>query len=168
MTTEVIGKCHTTAVSFTRPANTTQYTAGDVVCNAATLVFPSAIKNMSAVLQHAMITSSNNATAKPTLELWLFDTTVAAVADNAAFAPTDAEMLTLIGVIDFASSDFNVGLSGAATNGNVMCEAKNLGIPLARVPGGGGEIYGQLVDRTAAGYVPISAEVFQIRLRILD
>lgn len=168
MTTEVISKVHYSAITFVKADATTQYTAGDVICNAATLVFPNAIRGGSGLLNFATITTSNNATAKPTLELWLFDTTIAAVADNAAFAPTDAEMLTLIGVVRFESSDFKVGLSGAATNGNAMCQVSNIGIPLARAVGQGGDIYGQLVDRTTAGYVPIALEQFRIRLGILD
>lgn len=168
MTTEVLGKCHLTSVSFARPANTTTYAAGDVVCNAATLIFPAGARNGSAIIQSATITSSNNATTKPDLELWLFDTAIAAVADNAAFAPSDAEMLTLIDVIKFPVADFLVGLSGAVTDGNVMCSARNLGIPINPSPlaMSNSAIYGQLVVRNA--YVPISAEAFQVRLRLLD
>lgn len=164
MTERVLGECHTTALTFTRPADTTTYAAGDVVCNAATLIFPSGPKHGAAVIQHAIITSSANVATKPDLELWLFDTTVTAVADNSAFAPTDAEMLTLIAVIPFPVADFKVGLSGSGASGNVACAAANLGIPISRVSDAA--IYAQLVVRNA--YVPTSAEVFQIRLRILD
>jgi hypothetical protein len=168
MTTQVVSKTHYTSAQFTRPGDTTQYTAGDVVCNAATLIFPGAIKNGSGLLHYATLSTSNNAAAKPTVELWMFSATVAAVADNAAFAPTDAEMLTHIGVVRFEASDFKIGLSGAVTNGNAVCAATGLGIPLERVSGGDGDIYGQLVDRTAAGYVCIASEVFKVRLGILD
>jgi hypothetical protein len=161
MSASVLGNCHSTFVTFTRPADTTAYTAGDVVCNAATLVFPRCARNGSAVLQHAKIVTSANVATKPDLDLWLFDTTIAAVADNAAFAPTDAEMLTLIAVVPFATADFKVGLSGSGGSGNAVCEIKNLGIPL-----NASTLYGQLVARNA--YVPIASEVFKITLGFLD
>jgi hypothetical protein len=164
MTDIVLGKTHSTLVSFTRPANTDTYAAGDVVCNAATLVFPHGAKFGSTVLNHAIITTSANVATKPDLELWLFSATVAAVADNAAFAPTDAEMLTLLGVIEFPTADFRAGLSGSGSAGNAVCEASGLGLPITSLTDSA--IYGQLVVRNA--YAPISAEAFQIRLSFLD
>jgi hypothetical protein len=166
MAQTVSGICHTTAVSFARPANTTTYTAGDVVCNAATLIFPKGAASFGSVIQHAVLTSSSNPTLKGDFELWLFDTTIAAVADNAAFAPTDAEMLTLVGIVPFATADFKVGLSGADGAGNVACQSSNLGIPLNPVSAQNSALFGHLVVRNA--YVPISAEAFKIVLHILD
>jgi hypothetical protein len=166
MSTTVKGLCHTTAASFARPANTTTYTAGDVVCNAATLIFPNGPASTGSVLQHAVITTSANVATKPDLELWLFSATVAAVADNAAFAPTDAEMLTLVAVVEFPTADFKVGLSGAGTSGNAVCEAKNLGIPLNPASAQNAELYGQIVVRNA--YEPISAEAFKVVLHLVD
>lgn len=169
MADQVIGKTHYSAVQFTRPNDTTTYTAGDVICNAATLVFPGAIPTGCTILNYATITSSQNAAAKPNLELWVFNTTIAAVADNAAFAPTDAEMLTLVAVVPFYSSDWKAGLSGAAGAGNSMCSASGLGIPIwSLTPAGTRDtnLYAQLVDRT--GLVPIAQEVFKIRLGFLD
>jgi hypothetical protein len=156
MSTTVKGLCHTTAASFARPANTTTYTAGDVVCNAATLIFPNGPASTGSVLQHAVITTSANVATKPDLELWLFSATVAAVADNAAFAPTDAEMLTLVAVVEFPTADFKVGLSGAGTSGNAVCEASAQN----------SELYGQIVVRNA--YEPISAEAFKVVLHLVD
>jgi hypothetical protein len=161
MSTQVLGKCHSTGVTITRPADTTTYTAGDVVCNAATLQIPNVARSGSAVIQHATLVSSSNPTLKGDFELWLFSATVAAVADNAAFAPTDAEMLTFVGMIPFATADFKAGLSGADGPGNAMCQSSSLAIPTTA-----GTLYAQLVVRNA--YVPISAEVLKINLNILD
>jgi hypothetical protein len=46
---------------------------------------------------------SANQTVKATVELWLFDTTFTPDNDNAAFTPTDAELLTLVGIIQFST-----------------------------------------------------------------
>lgn len=154
--------------SITRPSNTTQYAAGDVISAVTTndhLTFQNCanIGRYTGTIDAARCFSSANQTTKPDLELWLFHTDIAKVADNNAFAPTDAEMLTLIGVIDFDS--WRVGLSGSGTDGNIVSEVRNIGLPfviagLADTP----HIYGQLVERGT--YTPISAEVFTVELSL--
>ena len=66
------------------------------------------------------LTLADKADAKAVLELWLFDRTFAAVADNAAFDPTDAELLTCVGVIPIAAADyFSAADNGAACVRNI-------------------------------------------------
>jgi hypothetical protein len=161
MATETLSKTHTSTVSITRPADTTTYAAGEVVCNAATLEFPGANSKGSTCLNYAVITSSQNSATKLDGELWLFSATVAAVADNAAFAPTDAEMLTLVTVVPFATADWKVGLSGSAGAGNATCQITGLAVPISCR-----SLFGQLVTRNA--YPPIASEVFQITLGFID
>ena len=83
----------------------------------------------------------------------MFAEDIATVADNAAFAVTDTEMLTLVGVIDFPVANFKAG--GA----NAVCEAFNIGLALR---GTTTTLYGQLVMRNA--YVPVSSEKFTVEL----
>jgi hypothetical protein len=168
MKSVVLGQCHTVAATFTRPSDTTAYASGDVVCNSTSvptiMTFADALKYNNAVLQHAMIVTSANVATKPDLELWLFDTTVAMDNDNAAFTPTDAELLNLVGVVSFATGDFKAGDATGGAGGNAICEATNLGIPIN--PAAADDLYGILVARNA--YVPVSGEVFTVRLKFLD
>ena len=154
--------------SVTRPANTTAYAAGDVVSNAAgdRLNFDIKVDDngLGGSIDAVIAVDAANQSTLPDLELWLFDTDVAAVADNAAFAPTDAEMLTLVGVIDLPLADWKVGLSGAGASGNAanVVAPANLPFRVKRQTAGTHYLYGVLVARNA--YTPISAEVFTIKL----
>lgn len=164
---KVRGQGHTVSDSATRPANTTTYTAGDVVGDGTVLEFVNASARSSepGIIQQAIISSSAYVTPAPDLELWLFDTTVTADADNAAFTPTDAELATLVGVIDFSTTTWKTGTATAGAGGNMVCVADNLGIPFNTISNQN-SLYGVLVTRNA--YVPISGEIFTIRLQIID
>lgn len=164
---KVRGQGHTVSDSVTRPANTTTYTAGDVVGDGAVLEFVNASARSSepGIIQQAIISSSAYVSPAPDLELWLFDTTVTADADNAAFTPTDAELATLVGIIDFSTTTWKTGTATAGVNGNMVCVADNLGIPFNTISNQN-SIYGVLVVRNA--YIPISGEIFTVRLQILD
>jgi len=167
--TRVRGKGHTTIQTITRPANTTTYTAGDVIgtASSATMTFNNASFGEFdvGIIQQAIISSSAYVTPPPDLELWLFDATVADIADNAAFTPTDAEMATLVGIISFATANWKVANATAGAGGNAVCASGNLGIPFNTLKGKH-SLFGVLVARNA--YVPVSAEVFTVRLQILD
>lgn len=174
-TINVLGQAHTDSASVTRPADTNTYAAGDVLCNSTSA--PMTMKfnavtvgegdgvNNTAIINQAVIVSSANQTLKPDLELWLFDTDIALDNDNAAFTPTDAELLTLVGVIDFPYLDWKVGDATAGAGGNSVCIAKNQGIPVKTLSGSK-KLYGALVARNA--YIPVSGEVFTVRLGLLD
>lgn len=151
------------SASLTRPANATAYTAGDAVTDntPAVLVFANASRDAGRTgsIDTLVITGSANVATKPDLELWLFDTAPAAVADNAAFAPTDAEALRCVGVIPIPVADWKVGLSGADAAGNVVQTIRNIGLIYRTLTTA---LYGQLVIRNA--YVPVSGEVFTVNL----
>jgi hypothetical protein len=165
----VRGKGHTTGVSVTRPANTTTYTTGDVIGTAvtATLIIPNASFGEfdAGIIQQVIVSSSAYVAVAPTLELWLFDTVVADIADNAAFAPTDTEMATLIGIVELPTADWKIGAPTAGAGGNAVCVADNVSIPF-NTKKGTSKIYGVLVVRNA--YEPISGEVFTVRMQVID
>lgn len=167
--TRVRAKGHTTGVSVTRPANATTYTAGDVIGTAvtATLTIPNASFGEfdAGIIQQAIISSSAYVAAVPDLELWLFDSVVTDIADNAAFTPTDAELATLVGIVQFESANWKVANATAGANGNMCCVAGNVSVPF-NTKKGVSQLFGVLVVRNA--YVPVSAEVFTLRLQILD
>jgi len=155
---------HRAVESLTRPSNTTAYAAGDVISAVTTndhFTFAGAVRNgtKSKQLGGAFVTarlhSSSAVATSLDAELYLFSADIAEVADNSAFAPTDDEMLTCIGVIDFPTADWKFGTL------NSFCQVTNLGIAFKAATT---TIYGQLVARNA--YVPTSAEVFTIELII--
>lgn len=161
----------TISATFTRPADTTAYAAGDVVADSTSaptiMRFKGAARGKAtpSIIQHAVLVDSASVATKPDLELWLFDTTITMDNDNAAFTPTDAELLTLVGVIDFATGDFKVGDATVGAGGNSICEASNLGLPFNTTKDDN-DLFGVLVVRNA--YVPVSGEVFTVRLHLLD
>lgn len=154
--------------SITRPANTTDYAAGDVISAVTTndyytFVYDSTGKvgRLKGHIQMARMMVNANQTTKPDIELWLFDTAIAEVADNGAFAPTDAEILTLIDIIPFGVDDWTVGLAGAGASGNIVQTKKDLNIIVPET-NAAKSIYGQLVVRNA--YTPIASEQFDCHL----
>lgn len=161
--------------SVTRPANTTAYTAGDVISAVTTndhLTFNNVTAGgvNSGTIISARINSSANVATKPDLELWLFHTDIAEVADNLAFAPTDAEMLTVVGVIDIPLANFLVGTATVGAAGNTVQVITGIDLPFttSQVDTASGEkrgvLYGQLVHRAA--YTPVSGEIFTVELTI--
>ena len=156
--------------SITRPANGTAYAAGDVVSEVTTNDHFSFLesnrpgtktKQLGGSISTARLHSSANQATKMDAELWLFYADIAEVADNLAFAPTDAEMLTLIGVIDFPVANWKAGKGTVGAGGNAVCEAFNLGLAYK---GSTGTLFGQLVVRNA--YTPVTSEILTAELII--
>ena len=168
-TQRVRGKGHTTGVSVTRPTNTDAYTIGDVVGTAttATLIIPNASFGEfdAGIIQQVIVSASAYVAVAPDLELWLFDSTVAAIADNAAFTPTDTEMGTLVGIVEFPTADWKIGNATAGAGGNAVCVADNVSLPF-NTKKGTSKLYGVLVMRNA--YVPVSGGIFTVRLQVID
>ena len=156
------------AATVTRPADTTAYAAGDVV-NAATgavITFSGCARanGLGGVIQHAKLVDSANQTTKGDFELWLFDTTFTPDNDNAAFTPTDAELATVVCVIDLSYATF-VGDATAGDGGNVLHQSDVLNRAFT-CETADTALYGALVVRNA--YTPVSDETFAIQLEILQ
>lgn len=165
----VRSKGHTTGTTVTRPANTTTYTAGDVIgtASSATLTLNNASYGEfdCGIIQQAILESSAYVATPPDIELWLFDATVTDIADNAAFTPTDAELATLVGIVQFETANWKVANATAGAGGNACCVAGNISVPF-NTKKGVNHLFGVLVVRNA--YVPVSGEIFTVRLQILD
>ena len=149
--------------NFTRPADTTAYAVGDVVCNStsspAVLTF-SGMANYnggSGTILQAILYLGTNPTTKPVYDLFLFDTAPTIDNDNATFTPTDAEIKTCVGVVSFG-----VGIPGdtTGTGTNTVYQAQPM---LAYVcAGGASSLSGVLVARNAI--TPTSADTYDFRL----
>lgn len=162
------GRTARVSASVTRPADTTAYAAGDVVTDnttagsATNLTFTSAARATggSGVIRSALLIDSANQSTKGQFEVWIYQTAPATQGDNAAFAPSDAETETLIGIIPFNAS--YVGLATSGAGGNAVYLAQ--GINMEFVTSGSANLFGHLVSRNA--YTPVSAEKFTVVLGI--
>lgn len=159
----------TIEASFTRPADTNAYAAGDVVCDSTSaptdMDFTSIVRKSggSGVILSALLIDGANQATKLDCELFLFDTAITMDNDNAGFTPTDTELGTLIGVIDFGGTPFN-GDATSGAGGNAVYQQTGLNIAFKAVSGS--TIYGVLVARNA--YTPTSSETFKVRLSVLQ
>jgi hypothetical protein len=139
--------------SVTRPADTTAYAAGDVVGGLLTFGAGQA----HGIVETAVLVGTAAEATKPELDLFFFSEPPTVAADNAAFVPTDDQMInTCLGVITFLAADFHVGSANGVAH-NVLHQN-----PSVSFLAPSGLFYGVLVARNA--YVPISAEVFAVKL----
>lgn len=159
---KVVGAGDSITAAYTRPADTTAYTAGDALSDSTSaptnLTFTSAfrISDGTAFLISASAVRSVTAGTQPDLELWLFHTAPAATNDNAAWAPSDAELLNVVAVVEFSPSSWKVGSGNSWAHGALRPDKPLLkGVASAN-------LVGVVVVRNA--YTPSSAEVLTIRL----
>lgn len=151
--------------SKTRPADTTAYTAGDVVAestSAATVwTFAGAARalGLGGILQGAVFIDSVAQSTKPDLELYLFDTAVTTQNDNAAWAPTDADMEKCLGFIAFPSGLFKTGSGNGVVNVEGIAK-------VFQCASTSQDLFGILVVRNA--YTPTSGEKLTIRLAVIQ
>lgn len=151
--------------SFTRPADTTTYTAGDVMANSTSAPTILQFTNFASVaggggiIKSAQLIDSVAATLKPDVELYLFDTSITMQNDNAAWTPSDSDMTHCLGKIYFPQGAFSVG-SG---NGIIDMDGLEKQVTCA---GGSTTIYGIPVVRNA--YLPGNAEQFNFNLQIIQ
>lgn len=154
--------------SFTRPANTTAYAAGDVICNSTSSPTILEFTGMAYLnggygrILGASLTSSNNPATNISARLFLFSSPSTGIDnDNSPFTPTDSEIKDVQGVILFAGA--------AAVDGDASSNIFN-GTPVSFPPQGitykcddlETSLYGILV--ADAAYTPASGEEIQITL----
>jgi len=152
--------------TFTRPADTTAYADGDTVCNSTSaptiMTFSNVARagGLGAVLQSALLIMSTAAATAGDFDLLLFDTSITMSNDNAAFSPSDSDVEKAVAVIQFRGTTngsklaANIVYDAGAISRSVKCAASST------------SLYGVLVARSA--YVPGNAEVFRVRLGVIQ
>ena len=167
MAKKTVGPGLNIATSLLRQNNATQYTAGDVIDDDLTnvqIVFENMARypGGSGTITDALMTSSANGATKGEFELWLFDTiNTAHEADNAAFTPTDNDMVRLAAILDFTTA-FE---ATAGAGGNVAYMAERTFLPISfKCVAASRNLFATLVVRNA--YTPIAFEVFTFRLNV--
>lgn len=145
------------SANFTRPADTNAYTAGDVVSNstsAPVVITFSGLGSHGGYIVEANLIDEASQSTLGQFELWLFSSAPSAENDNAAFAPSNAEVETISTIIPFSTP-----YAGKTSSGNTVYMYKNMNHRYQAAT-----LYGILVVRN--GYTPISGEKFTVQLRI--
>lgn len=139
------------SASLTRPNDATQYAIGDVIGGLLTFVS----NCPAAAIRSAVMTDSTAEVTKPAANLFLFSNPPTVAADNAAFAPTDAEVAECFGVLTFNAADFHTLGANGITHINPLTNP-------ALVVCAPGKFYGVLVAGNT--YTPVALEKLGISL----
>lgn len=133
-----------TRISQTPTVSTSPaYTAKDAVGGLLTFANAARVSGGTLILQTVAII--DNSQQMPVLDLVLFDRTFTASTDNAVFAPSDADLANIVGVVSLAAwSDFS-------TNSVAVRAGLGLAIKL-----NGTSLFGQLVTRSTPTFVATS------------
>lgn len=174
--------------AFTRPANTTVYAVGDAMADSASaptaneLALVTRKVNGYALIKSATLIDSAAQETPGDFEAWLFNAAPGLDNDNAAFTPTDAELLTLVAVIPFYNKNVDYNATGpvitsytnpahsdgdatAGAGGNRVIIKDNLN-KLVKSSATSRSLFWVLVARNA--YTPVSAETFTLKLDLLQ
>ena len=152
---------------FTRPADTTAYTANDVVSDSTVVGHPLVFQNCArfqggtGIVYSGLMFASTDATVNPNFDLVLFDTpSFTMAADNSAGTVTDTEAYNIVSIITFDGTNAaNVSTVGA----NLVVGATAIGQAF-KCGSNSRDLYGMVIDR--GGYTPASAEIFRFKLAI--
>lgn len=150
------------AVTFSRPNNTTAYTAGDVVSDSAGTFTPSLIFPVASVaggggyVVKAQL-ETNSKTFLSQMRLYLFSApTVLVAGDNVAGTMLYANMPYRVGYLDFPTLATG---TGAGSTSSYAVWTGNLGFLCKE---GDSQLYGYLVDNT--GSTPVAFQNFSVML----
>lgn len=166
---EVGGRTVKVNSSFTRPADTNTYAAGDALADSTSAPTVNTVTNAarinagSGVILNATLLDSANVAAAGSFEVWIFDTTWTPDNDNAVFTPTDAELATLVAIVPFNVSYVGDATVGAGGNRVYQSDPVNRGFVCGA---SSRNLFWALVLRNA--FTPVSAEIFTLRLTILQ
>lgn len=155
-----VGKFVTLTATITRPANTTAYAAEDALAATTPAVGGSVITGAarasggSGVITDVIVEMSTKAATALQGELWVFDTTVTEIADNAAFSISDTDAAKVVAIIPF-TCDRSGGL-------NYLAHVQNLAAGFTCV--GSANLYALV--KVINAYTPASAEVLTMRFKI--
>lgn len=143
------------SVDITRPNDTTTYAVGDAWADTTPAVggqtFSSVVRasGKSCLLTDLLIASSNPAATPLVGEIWIFNASVTAVADNAALAVSDAGIKTLRAIVPFSMV---VGVN------NNSVHVRNLNIAL--LTSGSADL--RFLVKVNNAYVPVANEVLTV------
>lgn len=158
-----LGLPKTIKVDVTRPADTTAYASGDAISDSTsaptsggfTITSAGRASGGSCIITDVCIATSNDPATKLTGEIWIFDTSVTNINDNAAFAVSDTEIKTCAAVVPFSLYD-------AGNNGFAHVTGLNI---LATCSGTANL---RFLLRARNAYTPASAEVLSFAFKLFQ
>lgn len=141
--------------SFTRPANTTQYTAGDVV-NGDTVLVPIVltVNQPGGRITQMRLTKSGEVLTLSTFRVHLFSGSFVLDADNAIFTKLHANRASYLGFVDPP-----IMVNDGTGSGAAFTKDDDL-----RIPFPGESVYAVIV--AVGAYTPASAEVFNLGIGV--
>lgn len=146
-------------LSITRPTDTNAYANNDVWANSTSapttggFTFSNAARVSGGAGLITDLVVINSVAAVLQGELWLFDSAVTAVNDNAAFALSDTDVLKLIGVIPFQTE---------AQPSNAVAHVADINALFVAV----GSANLRALVKLKSAYTPGNAEVLTFRLKV--
>lgn len=150
----------TLSTTITRPADSNAYAANDAFANSTTVPTAGGFTLTSACSAsggNGTILSANVSASASTAyqgEIWVFDQAVTATNDNAALSVSDSDILNLVGVIPFNTTDVNAANSISYTTG--------LDIGFTCI----GTANLRFLVKIMAAVTPASAEVLAVRVQV--
>lgn len=158
-----VGYFVTVSTDVTRPADTTTYANGDCWSDSTsaptsggfTLTGAARASGKSGIITDAIICTNNDPATQMQGEIWIFDTAVTNVNDNSPLVVSDSEIKTYIGKIEFTTED---------AGNNISYHARNLNIGFTCI----GSANLRFLIKVKNAYVPASAEVLTVRLKIMQ
>lgn len=162
----LLGAGSTASTGVTRPADTTAYAINDCWSDSTsaptaggfTLTGLGRVSGGSGVISDLIITSSIDPATLLQAEIWIFDSAVTAVNDNAAFAMSDADVLKLVGVVPFTLLST---VAGSGTNSYYWASNLNLGYTCV------GTANLRYLIKVKNAYTPGNAEVLTVRAKFV-
>lgn len=156
--------------SFSRPADSTQYAAGDAVTDSTSAPTPlewevGRVRGGTGIIVSAILLMSSAQATKLDAHLWLFSATLVPPVDNGACDLSDAEALTFLGVIDFGVVPEAITNPTVGAGGNCCFIQRALDL-VFECAAGSKKLYGFLVAQNT--YTPVSAETLAVSLGVLQ
>ena len=158
-----VQKFATVSTDVTRAADTVTYAINDTyndsssapTANGFTFTSAARVSGGSGIITDAIVSNSNDPATPMQGEVWIFDTNVTHPNDNVAFVVSDTEIKTLVGVIPFVLTD-------SGNNDSAWISNLNMGFTTV------GSANLKFMVRLKNAYVPASAEVLTVRLKIIQ
>jgi hypothetical protein len=155
--------------TLTRPADTTQYAAGDMIADSASaptvnVLAGAALANgRSGTIRAVTLIDSANLAAPADLEIWFFDSAYTLANDNAAAAFTDAVAKKAQAIVSLPGAASFVGHAGADAAGNRVYQKTGIDKDF-KCAAASKDLWWALVVRNA--YTPVSAEEFTLHVDV--
>ena len=161
-TVQARGQGYRSEVVFTRPANVTAYTAGDIIGSTTSAVHEftqvgSAGGDVVVFAAELMIDLSAVPSGMSGFRLHLYGTTPTAASDNAAFDLPSTDRAAYMGYLDFTTPE---------DLGSTLFSQARFVYAQAQLTSNSTSLFGEL--QTVGGFTPTSGEGYRIRLRTIE